>query len=414
MGKEESAFEKSVRDVPTERVYDVGNRNKANVEGWLRTWLTNYRLNAPHITEDFTRRDANVTGAALPKRDLTRAIICGSGPSLEQIGPHIRDWNGLLICGPTNVGFCLAHGRAPDYIILIDASPEHWVHMKRLPIPPTTTVCLPPNIDVSVTKLFPGNRHWFKSRIQNEQYEWFNLATECFFTPIKNYMLQAGCTANQEIILLQLFKTMKMFDTKEIYLCGVDFAYHPDASRVSYYRYQENIDEYVRKPPKAVRTRARTRTAENGMLTDRSMIGYKRSLYVMWYSLNKGDNELNLYNLSDGITGEIPRPFPTCPLHENISKVFRGETPNKVSNEYIEKTFTEYMNRNQEESKATHSPKFTWVRIADGIPRAGEKVLLIDYDGGKFLGSYNRETKRFDLEDGTDGGMNEFVQWCYV
>lgn len=347
----ENNFEIQEATQNSERILSTNNRNIQNIEGWLRPWLTHLRLNGPLITEDFEKRDANVTAAPLPpwveRRDI--ALCCGSGPSLELIAPYLKDFKGILIAGPTNGGFCLKHGRAPDFIVFVDASELHWIHMKRVPYPKETVMIVAPTTHPRVCNMYPNNRYWYKPKVQNENYQWFNTVLDLMMPlSFTNYMYQAGCTANQELVLTMLFYRMKIHPIKKVLLAGVDYAYKENQSRVTDWHVQDNTGKWYSNTPTTVRTRANLRRAENGMLTDRSMIGYKRSLYILWDHLGQEKNPYTVYNISDGINDAIPRPYGNLTLEENIKLALTTycEGSDTVAPEYVGAAFRDYIQRN--------------------------------------------------------------------
>jgi uncharacterized protein (DUF1778 family) len=415
--QEEKDFEYKLKDVPSEQVYDSASRNKQNIMGWFPTWFEHYLRNAQTVIDDFEAGNRNASAANVRQGiDTTKVLCCGSGPSLELLAPYIKDWDGLLIAGPSNASFCMAHGRQPDYVVFIDASPEHLVHVKRVPWTDEVNMVLSPHVSPSVVDYCEKTRCWYKSHIQSEEYSWFNQATDLLYQPINDYMLQAGCTANQEIILSQLFMTLKKYDIQEIYLAGFDFSYpNWNVSRVTQYRYQSNLGIYIASPPSKIRTRANLRTSLNGKLTDRSMLGYKRSLYVAWYSLNMDvSNNLNLYNLSDGIVDDIPRPLKNGSLRMQVKNIVSGHhRPYRYSKEVIRSRFHEYMRRVEKPAEArTNIDVHVPVPPGEATPKAGVPLVFKTREGYA-TGYYNG---RAYVADGVEVSEKEnyIVTWMYL
>lgn len=350
-------LERTLSDTPSEAVSDTGRRNQSNIQAWLPVWFRNYRENIPTILSDYKLGDRNASTSPLSSRAKRTdvAICCASGPSLNLIKPYIQNWEGLLICGPTNAGLPSAHGRWPDFVVAVDANIETVIPIKRVRWDKEVNFIIPPLIDPNVAEACGDQRYWYMSRIQGDPKDPgnhpFNHYTQYLFGDLlKSYMLQAGCVGNQTIILCQMFKAVKRFNIKKIFLVGFDFAYTGGIYKCDSYKQPANRNyEWTEHKPGPIRTRANMRLSEKGLLTDRSMLGYKRSLYTMWYSLNCGSDSdgLVLYNLSTGILDDIPRPYGAEPLEQQIEKTIRthGENTIPYGKTYIKDAFSNYLDR---------------------------------------------------------------------
>jgi hypothetical protein len=392
--KEDWLLERKLFKENSEVVSDTQRRNQSNIDAWLPVWFRHYRENLPVITEDFNQSDRNASSSPLPpwveRTDV--AICCASGPSLNRIKPYIKDWKGLVICGPTNASLPAAHGRWPDYIVAVDANIETTIPVKRVQWSKHVNFVLPPLIHPEVVKACGDQRYWYVSRIQgdprNPGKHHFNEYTHYLFGDIiKSYMLQAGCVGNQAIILCQMFNFIKRFNIEKIFLCGFDFAYVNEVFKCDGYTQPANRNyEWVEHKPGPIRTRANMRRSEHGLLTDRSMLGYKRSLYTMWYSLNCGEGagRLNLYSLSEGILDEIPRPYGAEPLEKQIEKVFtthgKGVVPYSLA--YIKKSFANYLDRTRtsEQEQEILNSFMNEAIVPDWVDHLEAKNLGFSYD----------------------------------
>ena len=58
--------------------------------------------------------------AALPKRPRTSAIIVGSGPTLDEALPFLKDWPGEILCSTSQAVTLIGHGREPEHIVALD------------------------------------------------------------------------------------------------------------------------------------------------------------------------------------------------------------------------------------------------------------------------------------------------------
>ncbi len=69
--------------------------------------------------------DALETGRAvdlakLPKHPRTSVLIIGSGPTLDEALPLVKDWKGHIICSTSHAPTLLAWGREPEHIVALD------------------------------------------------------------------------------------------------------------------------------------------------------------------------------------------------------------------------------------------------------------------------------------------------------
>ena len=58
--------------------------------------------------------------ATLPKHPRTSALLIGSGPSLDEALPLLKDWKGHIICSTSQAPTLLAWGREPEHIVALD------------------------------------------------------------------------------------------------------------------------------------------------------------------------------------------------------------------------------------------------------------------------------------------------------
>ena len=58
--------------------------------------------------------------AKLPKHKRTSVLIIGSGPTLDEALPLLKDWGGHIICSTSQASTLLAWGREPEHIVALD------------------------------------------------------------------------------------------------------------------------------------------------------------------------------------------------------------------------------------------------------------------------------------------------------
>ena len=98
------------------------------------------------------------------------AIILGSGPSLDNSVQYLREWEGLILCGPTQALILKFHGIDPTHIVVLDPGnnpnqlglyPAEDGVVSALEWPKTTLLA-PPIVNPYVTKFWPGPRVYFR------------------------------------------------------------------------------------------------------------------------------------------------------------------------------------------------------------------------------------------------------------
>lgn len=64
--------------------------------------------------------------AKMPKHKRTSVLIIGSGPTLDEALPLLKDWKGHIICSTSQASTLIAWGREPEHIVALDpdSNPE--------------------------------------------------------------------------------------------------------------------------------------------------------------------------------------------------------------------------------------------------------------------------------------------------
>lgn len=278
---------------------NVVQRNVNTLNHWIEIWGFNMFLNAPLIAKDYAvdmhRRQA-LKNAGVEMAECTAArkdlcIIVGSGPSLERHLDDLRRWPGIIICAPTNALALLAHGVVPHYMLAVDSNPEiglYTENIAQVPGAQAINLLLPTTADPETAAKWPFRRFWYMDFLQggNGLNNPFNSFQCAIFPLISYYLTQAGSVVNCAIMLPMTWGDMGLADIKKVFLFGVDCGYPQGKSRVARYKYYSDRGEFDRHeaPPVAgVRSSPEVMSA-NGILTEDSQLGYKRSLLTVWWS----------------------------------------------------------------------------------------------------------------------------------
>lgn len=333
---------------------DIDYENYVTLSQWLQPWLENARLCAPFVTSDFSLKDSNahLFPSVVKPEDPTLAVVLGSGASLNETAPFLKDFPGYILSGPSNAPVVAALGKPPHAILGIDSGFGTLLHLKSAPFADLGCHLITnPTIAPGVLELFPPEkRWWFLSMIQmgrGAQHSW-NLFMKMLYMPVNSWMYQAGCTVNAEISTLHLFEVMNQARFRAVYLLGTDFSYKKGATRCQSYAFDPGREEWyprdIAQPSNSIYTNTPLRRALNGMVSDEAMLGYKRSLLTLWAM-----TRLPLYDASDGIITEIPKV--------SFSSYADGSTvPESYSDESILKSVQEYfLKTGYEEGKSSGS-----------------------------------------------------------
>lgn len=283
----------------------IEERNINTVTQWFPQWYQNARLNGKSISDRFEKYgNRNAAYAQIPEgRDPEKVLICGSGVSLNKVKNIIHKWNGVLISGPSNASLLCANGRPPDYILAVDAAVDTGIQLGYGPYEDLGCKLIThPMINPLALEHFPKEAYFFKSFIpwDDEHDPWkFNANLTRLYDPVKNFMMQAGCCVNSEILFLYHMGRKEKQDftplARKVFLIGVDFSYPYDESikrwrgRCDTYHYSTvwgphppwlRRKAWVGDPPHYMLTRSAV-CDYKGKKTDDSMIGYMRSLYTV-------------------------------------------------------------------------------------------------------------------------------------
>ncbi len=100
---------------------------RAKAEEFNKKTDEHHYINEVHFSFHNHREimDALETGhavdlAKLPKHPRTSVLIIGSGPTLDEALPLLKDWKGHIICSTSQASTLIAWGREPEHIVALD------------------------------------------------------------------------------------------------------------------------------------------------------------------------------------------------------------------------------------------------------------------------------------------------------
>jgi hypothetical protein len=279
---------------------EVVMANNALIRVWLPVWLENMGRTLSVFQRDMEREDRSARMAQpdhLPE-DRESAVVVGSGASLVEALPFLKQYKGTIICGPTNLGALWAHGISPHFCILVDVGPFSTGYFTKLKIDDRDlaerglhrpAVLLPTTCQKEAAIAAPGKRYWFKHAIQgaNGLLHPYNILTGLLVPHLSDMILQSGCVVNSAVCvptLLNLRADGPFSRIRRIFLVGADLAYTA-AGRVACYRWFDGEFRPEPVPSPDQNSSAVKVQTKDGKRTDEAMLSYKRSLLTIWEML---------------------------------------------------------------------------------------------------------------------------------
>lgn len=265
-----------------ERLHDMSGHNDQTIAHWMPYWTramavnysTIYRQSRKHTKELWkgTSTYNNISVNSLPRYPMTPGLILGSGPSLDDALPYLKDFPGKIICGSSQLKACVASGVDPHYLVCLDSNKNilqdiKWAGKEW----PNTVLVTHPSIDPSVLRYWKWEVKYFRPlQLQDVFFEKYY---PMFYPFIEIAFLNAGCTINAE---LELANFLGLFP---VVLAGVDFGF-PDG-RARHTRFEFEDGKWVKKPDGPIQTRFGLHVAKNLVPTTEEMITYKQNLFLV-------------------------------------------------------------------------------------------------------------------------------------
>ena len=285
----------------TEQLPDLLDYNNSVRQSWIHIWTHNAGENYARIKELFQERDCNVGN--LPKEPGVPALVLGSGPSLDDWGPWIKEWKGAIFCSTSQLAWCEYHGVTPTYVFLIDADP-HMVYLMEessfnTHVPLITHPQVPKGVfdawkgPVWLYRMYdPGDE--FSAKYFPMMYGWMNETTNW---KLAHYVLNAGNVFNN------MLSVAAALEYGPLFMAGYDLGYPGKQWRFT--NYQKKEGEWETIPDPGIPEGRPVQEAANGVLHDRLTIYYKYSFMIMY-----GIASPRVISTCRGAIGEVPYMTP--------------------------------------------------------------------------------------------------------
>lgn len=297
----------------TEHMVDPIKYNNDVREAWQNIWVRNAARNYSFIEKLMEERDVDIL--ALPRKANKPVLILASGPSLDDLSPHIKDWEGDVWCSTSQLSWLEYHEVEPTVCVYIDADPSQgFLITEKYREPHDTILITHPCMPREMLEAWGGPVYFFRMHDPGDDFSTKYLpamygginAKEKRW--LKSYVLNAGCVANAMCALAQAF------GYGPIFLCGYDLGY-PDGIRRfrNYYREGEKwVDDQPMLPPDRP-----VFPGNNGVTTDELSCFYKYS-FMIFYGLGCPP----IISCSRGTLSELPN----VPIKEVVEKQGEGFT----------------------------------------------------------------------------------------
>ncbi len=220
----EAGVEIEKREKADTKLEAFSQLNEITTKMWIQSWTRN-------ATENFT---------IIPRRPKCftflknihwgkEAVILASGPSLDDSIQWIKDFKGIVFAGNSTVNPCVANGRWPEWVVILDADEYiptqfEWFSKEEKQ---KFKVLLPTHIHPSVPKMLnPELLWWFN--IYNPDH-WFFRNCLHYLYPGIGGLFASSCNPGAMIRLAH------WMGIRKIYLLGTDHGFPEGKERCSIY-----------------------------------------------------------------------------------------------------------------------------------------------------------------------------------
>jgi hypothetical protein len=209
-----------------------------------------------------------------PKAFHTPVMLVGSGPSLDEAGPHLKNWKGHVMCSTSQARALVYYDHPPEYIVAYDVRTK-WDELEGVDWSkyPQVGLCVHPGMSMELMEKWAatGNPiYTYRQALQGDQFRQEILPLAYPF--IRSTISMGGCTLTTQLSM------MHQMDYSVGFLVGVDFG----NSRFAEWKLKgtpEGEKWVVDLPPVPDPTRAVE--SVTGAQTDSMQCFYKRQMFVI-------------------------------------------------------------------------------------------------------------------------------------
>ncbi len=295
----------------TEQMENNIKYNEQVRKSWTPIWVRNAGRTYSEVERRFKSKDCDLRN--LPRLNGEPVICLGSGPSLEDVLPILKDWKGKIACSTSHISMLEYMGIEPNYIFLIDADPSMEFLVRDYVRKDTNSILIThPQIPREIIEAWPDDKvaffrmfdpgDTFSREYVPMMFGWMNQEKNWH---IGSYILNSGNVVNAMVPALQAL------GAGVIFLCGYDLGY-PEINGEPIYRSstwfrKDNKWEYT--PPSSLPSQQvrpiKYERSNNGILCDELCFFYKISFIILY-----GLGAVPVLSCSKGILSEIPYVDP--------------------------------------------------------------------------------------------------------
>jgi hypothetical protein len=304
----------------TERMADTFGYNEGVRGAWTPIWTRNAGRSYKEVERRFSRQDCDLRN--IPKINGEPVLILGSGPSLDDALPYLKDWKGKIACSTSQLPLLKYMDIEPDYVVLIDADPSMaFLVSEFVKGNQKSFLVCHPQIPREIIEAWPEDRVFFfrmfdpgdefSTKYLPLMYGWLNQEKGW---SIGSYILNSGNVVNALLPMCQAIGAGKIF------LLGYDLGYPdlPDKPGVPRHRssffgnptygYHTGEPDTLHEAPEMPSYEQRPieyKKSNNGVLADELCWFYKYSFMILY-----GLSGIPVISCSRGILSELQYVHP--------------------------------------------------------------------------------------------------------
>jgi|SRR5208282_59409 len=277
---------------------EFGEMNRIESEAHSKQYSYNGGANWQRIYDEFQKADMSIS--ALPSCAGLPALIIGSGPSLDDCLPFIKDFRGIIMASPSQLDVLEKWGIKPTYVVAVDSTDNVVDEQLGYDRDYGGLLLLThPGISPRVLDAWKGRKRYFRL-IHGDPFD------EARFPWIDSAFPVMGSVNNMEVLIANYF------GCSPILLTGVDYRYGEDGRERCQGWRRRGPYIFNEIPPRFMQT-------EPGRISSTpEMLFYATHLLGIWKSYR-----MNLVRVTDkGALTELPwikpedlaRPITEAPV----------------------------------------------------------------------------------------------------